>query len=174
MSTDRRYKITNNTIKAPRLDSKGRDMRPNRDKVGHGVSFDKEGVVGDERHVTLYAGKHAMVKELSESILTLHKRQLVTIEVVDMADEFKKFATKPEVPAVVHAPTPTPVKDPTPSMFGEATGLPPDIRAKSYPMGETREDVMVNPDGEPNFVAKATKDAAKKKGTKPATEPEEV
>ena len=139
-----RWKVTNSTIKPMKTDAKGNDIRPIRDRVGHPVEFPNGKVVGGKLQlITLYQNKSIMVDDIDDVILRQYKRGYVTIEKTDISDELERFAFKKE-DKVESAPA-------------------PDSKGAAVPMGETRgEDKPVNPDGEPNFVAKAPHGGLKK------------
>lgn len=140
MSSLHRWKVTNITIKPLKYDQRGHDVRSIRDRVGHAVEFPNGKVeAGKAQLVVLYQTKSVIVDEINDAILKLHSRHYVSVEKIeDITDELKKYAfTKEEKPA----------KDKKETSQPEA--------GMSSPMGETREDDAVNPDGEPNFVAKA-------------------
>jgi hypothetical protein len=142
MSSNQRYKITNTTAKPLKTNARGEDIRPIKHRVGHGVQI----VLSQpEEHVTLYTpGSSKIVDRLSEGVIKMHKRGDISVEIInDIADELRNFTAKPAVEA--------------PQEASRATKALEDMNAKSYPMGETRESDLVNPDGEPNFVAKAPK-----------------
>lgn len=143
MDNSKRYKVINTTIKPLKTNAKGEDIRPITDRVGYGIQFRLD---NPEELVTLYAGQSRIVDRLNDGLFKLFRKHLVRIELIhDIADELQIFAKKTEAPV----PAPESVAAPV---------VPEDIKARSYPMGETRgEEKLVNPDGEPNFVAKAPK-----------------
>lgn len=142
--TQQRYKITNTTVKPPRLNARGEDLRPVKDRVGHPVQFYLN---NPEELITLYANKSVIVDRINDGVLGLFRRKLISVETMtDIADELKKLAFKPTEQELPPAEVPV-----------SAEAALEKMNVKSYPMGETREGDAVNPDGEPNFVAKAPK-----------------
>lgn len=161
MSTKRRYKIINDTIKPLKLNSKGQDMRPNRDKTGSAVQFYTD-ESPSAKLVTIYQNKSTIVDELTNQIMGLHKRGKIIIETInDITDELKSFSVKPENGAPTNV-----YKAPEKKIPVEDTHkpIPDDIKAKATPSGDVaHEEKLVNPDGEPNFVVKAPRGGLKKK-----------
>lgn len=177
-----RWKITNTTIKPLKTNKKGQDIRPLRDRVGHAVQFADPS--NQDSLIMVYPNRHVTVDEVSRGILNLYKKGLVGItEVGDITEELKKLATKPksdptEVPSVTPSTEPEmliaePAKEEAKDE-GEMLKVEPppaaekpeeDLFGKATPMGESpdHEEKLVNPDGEPNFVAKAPKGGMKKK-----------
>jgi len=145
MQNTQRYKITNTTVKPLKTNARGEDIRPIKERVGHGVQFRLD---NPEELITLYVGNNVIVDRINDGVLKLFRKRLISVETVaDITDELRKFAFKPSASDL-------PV--------GPQTNMPVEqalekTNAKSYPMGETREHDAVNPDGEPNFVAKAPK-----------------
>jgi hypothetical protein len=142
MSSNQRYKITNTTVKPLKTNARGEDIRPIKQRVGHGVQI----VLSQpEEHITLYIpGASKIVDRLSEGVIKMHRKGDISVEIInDIADELRNFTAKPMVDV--------------PQEPSRAAKVLEETNAKSYPMGETRESELVNPDGEPNFVAKAPK-----------------
>jgi hypothetical protein len=164
MADKKRYKVVNDTIKAPRLNSRGQDTRSLVEKVGHAVQF----YVGTPAVLrTLYQNKSVIVDDLPEGILKFHSKGLVKIEVIeDIADELRNFAKKPIAEKPVEAQGKTTLKAP------EASAP---LKAKASLSGEHKavDDTPVYTDGEPNFVAKAPAGGLKKgrKAPEPDAEP---
>lgn len=142
-----RYKITNTTQKPLKTNARGEDLRPVRDRVGHGVQFL---LTNPDELITLYANQNVIVDRINDGVLRLFRKRLISVETVaDIADELRKLAFKPaDVEALI--PTQAPAAAPVEAALEKTN-------ARSYPMGETREGDAVNPDGEPNFIAKAPK-----------------
>jgi hypothetical protein len=141
--TNQRYKITNTTVKPLKTNARGEDIRPIKQRVGYGVQIQ---LTNPEEYVTLFSsGQSKIVDRLSEGVIKLHRRGDISVEIInDIADELRNFTAKPKVEEPV-------VESPKANKMLEETN------SKSYPMGETHESGLVNPDGEPNFVAKAPK-----------------
>lgn len=145
MSSNQRYKITNTTVKPLKTNARGEDIRPIKQRVGHGVQI----VLSQpEEHITLYIpGASKIVDRLSEGVIKMHRKGDISVEIInDIADELRNFTAKPKADEVEGQ-----------KESSRAVKVLEETNAKSYPMGETRESELVNPDGEPNFVAKAPK-----------------
>jgi hypothetical protein len=143
-TTTQRYKITNTTQKPLRTNARGEDLRPVKERVGHGIQFH---LSNPDELITLYANQNVIVDRINDGVLRLFRKRLISVETVaDIADELRKLAFKP-------AEQEAPAQPPPASVDGALEKM----NARSYPMGETREGEAVNPDGEPNFVARAPK-----------------
>ena len=149
------FKVTNITAKTAGVDI-GRYDRTATETVGHPVSFQDQ----DGKPIMLQQGQVTIVSRLDSGLLNLRRGGFVRIEEVkDFADVLGEHAYKPSM-----------------QEQNAATR-----RAKAVPMGQNfSEDSIandagaVNPDGEPNFVAKAapsrrTQRASGKGGTPNAT-----
>lgn len=172
---DSKYKVTNTTVKPPRLDPKTKkDLRTMVEKVGHVVTFaDSTG-----RKHTLYQHKPAIVSEVNQGILNLQQGGFVKIERVDDISEILKSHTAKTHTAPV-APTGTPMPqlsfdsplngadtvDETPNYGEPMSNHGINRRAHAAEMGltghssDTTETGSVNPDGAPNFAVTAKHNA---------------
>lgn len=168
----KRYRITNTTVKPLKTDRNGRDIRPLRDRQGHTVSFpNPDAPSPDKALVLLYPRKHVTVGQITDGILGLFKKGYVGItELGDISDELKKLTFKPSKDGEAEAmplPEPEMLRVESPELPTPAKEPEEEVMAKAIPMGETHgEDALVNPDGEPNFVARAPKGGFKKKKDK--------
>jgi hypothetical protein len=149
-----KYKVTNATIKPVRLNSKGQDIRSVRERVGYGIEF----VVGEppnDHRITIQPGQSKILDSLSEGVLKMFRKgEISIVDVKDIGEELKNFTVAKKEP-VVEAPATEPLAD---------------LQVKASLSGEAgREEDGVNPDGEPNFLAKAP---AGGKGLKKSKKPE--
>ena len=170
----KRYKITNTTVRPVKTNSRGQDTRTVRERVGNLVGFVINGT-----HIMLRPGKSTIISNVDEGILGLYRAKKVRIDVIeDIADELKLFAERPPQTEAVapkkeepRAEAPKEVKKEESVLFTkEESPFEPKREkeaptGKAVPMGETSHDgdKLVNPDGEPNFVAKAPKGGPKRK-----------
>lgn len=149
------FKVTNTTVKPPRRDKNGEDTRSTIEKVGHYVTFKKN----NNEHTILAQGKSTIVSTIDEGLMSLARGQLVSIQKIeDISTALKEHTldNQKQRQAANQA-----LKD----------EHKPKRAAKAVQMGEDKHgtDVKeaseysgaVNPDGNPNFVAVATK---KKRG----------
>ena len=162
------YKITNTTVKPLKTNKNGQDIRPLRDRVGHWVQFPHPSKANEL--LIVYPNRHVIVDTVTDGILGLFRKGLVGItEMGDISDELKKLAFKPgekkgereavltPEPEMMQVPTPEPVEE-------KEEDLSVDTKGKASYMGSpVEEERLVNPDGEPNFIAKAPKGGLKKK-----------
>lgn len=127
----RQFKVTNTTVKPQRVVN-GRDERTAIEKVGHPVSFSDE----KGKPIMLQQGQVTVVNELDSGLLNLKRGGFVRIEEIkDFADVLSEHTYKPT----------------THQVNAEIR------KGKVVPSGTKGiEEDAVNPDGEPNFVAKAS------------------
>jgi hypothetical protein len=153
-NSSRRYKITNTTIKEPRLGPAGKDQRKLQEKNGYVVQFRDE--IGNIRRVTpeKWGGNPVMVTTLSEGLYDMFNKGLIDIVETDISQALKRhtLTKKSEGDAVV----PEPVKV---AAAGEKK------RASAAEMGEVLSEKAkeiaygsaTNPDGPDNFTVTASK-----------------
>lgn len=137
------FKVTNTTVKAQRVVN-GKDTRTTIEKVGHPVSFsDDKG-----KPVMLQQNQVTVVNELDSGLLNLRRGGFIKIEEIkDFADILQEHTYKPT----------------THQVNAEIR------KGRVVEMGTKGVDEdAVNPDGEPNFVAKAS---STKRAVKNATKP---
>ena len=137
------FKVTNTTIKPKKLSPDGKDTRTLVERVGHGVQFKTE---DGKRLQILQANESAFVHELDGGLLGLRRGGFVSIKEVDIGQELTKDALgEPEARR-------TSTRKPgrvTASLMGE----------KPKPSaGGLESSEAVNPDGDPNFIARARHD----------------
>lgn len=149
------YRVTNTTVKPPRYDKNGKDLRTTVEKVGHAVTFKKN----KDEPVTLIQGKHVIISNIEEGLMNMARGGLVSIQKIDdIATALKEHTLERQKQ-----------REATNQALKEEQK--PKRVAKAVQMGEDKHgaDVKeqseysgaVNPDGNPNFVAVATK---KKRG----------
>jgi hypothetical protein len=189
MKSQKRYKVINNTIKAPRRDPKsGKDLRPLIEKIGYNISIGPQGLTPKPpRNFTI-------LSDLDEGVLKLYNSGLVRIEEIeDFATLLKKHAAptsddvlheeapaaesmpEPEAPAPVEVPKAEPKR-------AHAVEMGKDERENQekhahQEIGSENSDA-VNPDGKPNFQVTAESDHTRgkrggKKGRKNRQQSEE-
>lgn len=155
------YRIINTTVKKPRLDKQGKDVRTAVERVGHAVSF--KGDRGQD--IILSATRSVILKDLDEGLLGLQRGNYVRIEQIkDVAEALKQHAEEG---------TEARSERTKAAAAKRADGR----RAKAVEMGETPDlpdaddeyEGAINPDGKPNFVATAKKKTKKKSASKKAT-----
>lgn len=144
------YRVTNTTVKPPRRDKDGKDLRTTTEKVGHYVTFKKS----DKEHTTLPQGRSTLVSNIDEGLMNLARGQLVSIQKIDDISTALKEHTLDNQ------------KQREASNQALREEHRPKRVAKSVQMGEDKHgtDVKedseykgaVNPDGNPNFVAVAS------------------
>lgn len=160
MADAKRYKITNTTVKAFRSDSKGNDLRPIPERVGHAVQFP----AGPRMELkTLYANQSVIVDDIGDAVLKLFRRGIISVDTIsNIADELKGFVyQKPAEAAAAQSETQL-------IPGGEIAANDSADSAQGFAHAElmgspVSEERLVNPDGEPNFVARAPSGGMKKK-----------
>lgn len=157
MNTQAHYRITNTTVKKPRLDKNGKDLRTAQEKVGHYVSFkDDRGTI-----VRLPPSRSAIVRTLDTGLLNLREGHYVRIEQIeDIASALRSHKAE-EAEAKPASKKKTSKKKTTKKPGKRAR------KAKATEMGDTPKpgeyEGAVNPDGEPNFVATAKSKETRKR-----------
>jgi hypothetical protein len=136
-----KFKITNTTVKAQRIVD-GKDVRSAVEKKGHAVSF------RDERNspIMLQAGQSTIISNLDSGLLGLQRGGFVKIEKIDdIATALQEHAYKPT--AQQHNKQ---VRKAKTAQMG----------VENYKQkGGSEHEGAVNPDGDPNFLVKATRKA---------------
>jgi len=178
----KKYVIHNTTRKnvADYRSPEGKDLRTNLEKTGHTVSIQQ--IQGDKEKALLIppGGRPVYVSELDEGILDLQHAGVIRIEEyagLDQAMESHKISAdrsnRPQRPIAATGAVPTP----TPPVAAEAApagarderlaarqGRVPNANARATktgqedhsPRGGRELEDARNPDGEPNFLSKAT------------------
>lgn len=157
MAKAKRYMVTNNTIKPKRVDlENGRDMRTTEEKVGCFVSF-----TGDSNRSVMLAAHpdhpshFAIVSDVNDGMLRLERMGHVKIEEIDdITQVFKKHT----------------VIDPLPPVTEEPRLKRDENRVRATEMGQdtyqqkggVEHEAAVNPDGDPNFVVRASRGRKRK------------
>jgi hypothetical protein len=154
-----KYKVTNITVKPVRKDGKGNDLRPAIERVGHPVQFRDE----TGRPVTLQAGHHCIASHIDGGLLGLQRGGFIKIEKIeDIAAALREHAYQAN------------------STKARVRGADQARQAQVVQMGldshqqksGAEYDGAVNPDGDPNFLVKATKQNGRRrrKGTADAAD----
>lgn len=139
MQQTQKFKITNTTVKSPKI-VEGQDTRSATEKRGHAVSF------RDERNnpVMLQAGQSTIISNVDGGILGLQRGGFVKIESIkDITSALKEHAYKPT--AHVHN-----------QSIRKAKATQMGLEDKTLKGGSEHEGA-INPDGDPNFLVKATR-----------------
>lgn len=158
-----RFKVTNTTVKAPRKDKHGKDLRSTTERVGHPVQFRDE----NDRIVTLQAGSATIVGKVDGGLLGLQRGGFIQIsKVEDIAQELKAHSFQ-------ERPSRAQIKQQMRSNSTEktATVSKTGFEKPASEKGEEYEGA-VNPDGAPNFLVTAKRGGnrrSRKKGTTDAT-----
>jgi hypothetical protein len=146
-----KYKITNTTIKAPRLNADGVDVRKAIEKVGHGVSFrdDKNGLIA------IHARDNPRImNEVSEGMYRLQAGGLISIEEIDgVAAVLRDHAQSRTANAPVSE-----AGQPAKGDDGRRRAVVNEMgkgNEASSPESTQEYPGAVNPDGAPNFVVTA-------------------
>lgn len=139
-----KYKVTNTTVKPARLVD-GKDLRPAVERKGHAVSF------RDEKNtpIMLQAGQSTIVSNLDSGLLGLQRGGFVKIEKIeDITTALQEHAYKP----TNHQHNANVRKAKTAQMGVE-----------NYKQnGGSEHEGAVNPDGDPNFLVKASPKGSRK------------
>jgi hypothetical protein len=153
------YKITNSTVKPVRIGSDGKDQRTLTDKVGHSVKIISERT---KRETVLYQGKSTILDELDPGIMNMQRGGFIKIEPIkDISAALQEYKYQ---------------NDDSRSMRKKAAATSRDDnrKAKAVEMGQdvyaqkggAEHEGAINPDGDPNFLAKAADVKKKKKRTR--------
>jgi hypothetical protein len=147
-----KYRVINTTIKPPKYDTHGNDVRKNLEKNGHPVKFKEK-----DRDVVLHPGQVRLVSELNTGMLSLRNGKYINIEeITNMTSALKDHVFKPEEVATQPAPT-----APVEKKEEVKADLPYKVRAvemgkDNYDQkGGTEHEGAINPDGNPNFIVQA-------------------
>jgi len=156
-----KYKITNTTIKLPRLNPRtGKDMRTAVERVGHGVSIR----AGANEQIIIQPHRARLFDNVSEGMLRLRDGKFISIEEIgDVSDVLKSHVagTKADIFAPDKAAQATILDDVHKSVGRQAKVAPIGEDTHSQDSGKETEGA-VNPDGEPNFFVKADKNLKRK------------
>lgn len=159
----KRFKITNTTIKKPKLHPKtNEDMRKMVEKVGHNVAFrtDTGERVEVERH------RPRIVSSVNEGMLRLQRGGFIRIDPIDdVVDVLQQHTldTKRDILAPdEHVKIEDAVAHPAAGRVARAVQMGED---KYEQKGGTETDGAINPDGDPNFVVRANKNMKRKQKT---------
>lgn len=155
-----RYKITNTTVRPPKINQNGKDMRTAIERVGHAVSFRDE----KDRTVILTAGRHRFVENIDGGLLGLQRGGYIKIEEVqDMATALKDHTVDEKAEPVKKKQTSTKKKtskEASTKRKAIAVEMGQDDHAGNSEQAEpnsTEYHGAHNPDGEPNFRVIAKK-----------------
>lgn len=160
MNKPERFKITNTTVKPIRKGKNGEDLRTMTEKVGHSVQFRDE----HDRAVILTQGRSAIINSLLPGIMELQRGGFVTIEpITDIAAALKEHSLQAEQERAAKRQAAEAKKaDPNVTRKARAVEMGKDTHEQR---GGSEHEDAVNPDGNPNFLAKASKNR-KRKGVK--------
>lgn len=172
----KKYKVINTTIKKPIINPKtGADMRPTINRVGHNVSFrlDTGERVEVERH------RPRIVPHVNEGMLRLQRGGYIRIESIDdVTDILQKHTLDSKKPDLFKPDDHVKSEGRNETVESEVAHSSAS-KVKAVQMGEdtyaqrsgAEMEGAINPDGDPNFVVKADKNAKRsKKGAQPEVE----
>lgn len=149
-----KFRITNTTVKAPRLDQNGKDLRTAVEKVGHSVQFRTNLDTPTPRPQTLRQGQSTLVDNIDPGLLNLQRGGFVKIEKIkDISAALKEHSLQQKTK-----------KSEKVKAAGEARSSA-EKKARAVEMGQdtheqrggSEKEDAVNPDGNPNFLAQAGK-----------------
>ena len=161
----KKYKIINTTVKPPKLNPRtGADMRTMTDKVGYTVS------VRTDKNEMIMVDKlrPKIVDHLNEGMLRLMRGGFIRIEQIDDVTSILKQHTLNKKDPDLFTPDSAVVAEmPThPSVTNKKDKDAAKVSEMGYsdPAAEkvAAEGDGINPDGEPNFVAKTSKNLKRK------------
>ena len=155
-----KYKITNTTIKQPRLHVKtGQDVRSCVERVGHGITIR----TNDNAHHIVQVNRSKIFDHLTEGMLRLHRGNFIAIEeITDVSEVLRNHTLEPRRAApgqevITHVSAE--------NRMAKASEMGTDSHEQR---GGKETDEAVNPDGDPNFVVRADKSFKRKqKADKP-------
>lgn len=148
-----KFKITNTTVKPPKLDPKtGKDMRTAIEKVGHSVQFRVGPDQTTARVVRLIQGMSTLVDNLDPGLLNLQRGGFIRIEPIkDIAAALREHSLQQKETKATAKKSAEAKRDD--NRKARAVEMGKDTYAQKG--GAELEDA-VNPDGDPNFLATAT------------------
>lgn len=147
MQRKERYKITNMTVKPPRIVD-GKDTRDIGEKVGHSVMFRDE----NDRTTVLTQGRSVIVNDLLPGLIEMQRGGFIKIEpITDIAAALKEHSLQAEEERLAKKKA-AEVKKTDPRK-ARAVEMGKDTYDQK---GGSEHDDAVNPSGDPNFLAKAT------------------
>jgi hypothetical protein len=151
----KRYKLINTTVKPPKLHPRtGQDLRSTVDKVGHSL----EVILDNGASVIIDKYRPRIVDHVNEGMHRLQRTGLLKIEVIEdvtamlkphVLDGTKDSILKPDENVKYEAPV-------HPAAEARAVKIVLMGEKAVEPTGDM--EGAINPDGEPSFVVKATKD----------------
>lgn len=77
--SEKRYKIVNTTIKPPRLDSNGKDLRSAIERRGHSIQFRDE----NDKAISVSPGRARIVTKIDGGLTGLQRAGMISIEQID-------------------------------------------------------------------------------------------
>lgn len=150
-----KFKVTNATVKIPRLDPVTKsDQRNALEKRGHAVQFRDE----SDRPIMLQAGQSTIVSRIDAGLLGLQRGGFIRIEKIDdIAAALKEHSYQPS-------------NHQKNAEFRKAKTSQMGQESYSQRSGSEYEGA-INPDGEPNFLARAARkrEPRKKRGLNVST-----
>jgi len=154
-----KYKITNTTIKAPRINPRtGLDMRSAGERIGHGVSY----ITDDGKKVIVQVNRPSIVDHLNEGMIRLKRGKFVEIEEIDDVSSVLKKHTLNAQRDILTPSEHVKVEDVShPAADRAARVVEMGLDDHSQKSGKEIEGA-INPDGEPNFFVKADKNMKRK------------
>lgn len=155
-----KFKVTNTTVKAVRKDPKtGNDIRTATEKVGHGVQFRVGPDPQTARLIRLQQGQSTLVDALDPGLLNLQRGGFVRIEPIkDIAAALQEHSFQKAQNLASRKKDAEAKRDQ--DRKARAVEMGKDTYAQKG--GSELEDA-VNPDGDPNFLAKAASTAKRRK-----------
>lgn len=154
---EKKYKVTNTTVKPP--NASGKDLRDWTAKQGHGVQFRSP----QNDVVKVYPGKPRITDYVNEGMSRLQRGGFIRIDPINGVEEVLRLHAHNKDDRTSH-PASAEEKAFRDSSHESATERP---RVSAVEMGQDTtvargEDHAVNPDGNPNFVVTANKNAKRK------------
>lgn len=154
-----KYKVINTTVKPPKLNKSGVDVRSWTEKLGHGVQF--RNTTGDI--IKVDTNRPRITDYLNEGMLRLQRGGFIRIEEIgDVTEVLKKHTLNKDGKL-------SSILDPDEHAANSIAhnSAAERVRATAVEMGNDNtvargENSMVNPDGEPNFVVRADKNLKRK------------
>ncbi len=155
-----KYKITNTTVKPVKKGPNGTDLRTAVEKVGHAVQFRN----AKDQVIVLHPGRMTIIEDVDPGLLNLQRGGFIKIEPIkDISAALKEHALQDS--AGLDARKKAAEGRKNENRKATAVEMGKDTHSQK---GGAEHDDAVNPDGDPNFLAKAP--SKKTKGRTKGTE----
>jgi len=165
-----KYKITNTTVKAPKLHPKtGADLRSAVERVGHGITIRPN----NNEHIIIQTNRSRIFDHVNEGMLRLQRGKFIRIEEIEDVSEVLKNHTlgnKDDARAAVRGSSED-VHAAVENRIARASEMGNDSHEQR---GGKETEEAINPDGEPNFVVRADKSFKRKQKVEKPQLSEEV